>query len=314
VHRIELREIRERTYKSRDAWWTVLLVDPVASRLVRLVAPYRWITPNMLSFIAFLFGMGAAACFALQDRWWLVAGAVLFHLSFVVDCMDGKVARLNDTGSMFGAWFDFMFDRVRVIICTVALMGGQYARTGSTAYLWLATAVISLDLFRYLNSSQMAKIKRRMRRELRVARGEDITLPVPVDRRAMVIDEIESAEWATEAIEADDQPLSLYIRVRNWLLRRRIRTHLFSGIEFEMTVFIIGPLIGQVFWTSVVAGALLLFFETALVLRLWQLTRGFRTELAEAMEGARLEAERAGREAQQPATPGVTPAPMPTRV
>jgi phosphatidylglycerophosphate synthase len=316
VQRIELREIRERTYKSRDAWWTVLLVDPVASRLVRLVAPYRWITPNMLSFIAFVFGIAAAACFALQDRWWLVAGAVLFHLSFVVDCMDGKIARLNDTGSMFGAWFDFMFDRVRVIVCTAALMGGQYARTGSTAYLWLATAVISLDLFRYLNSSQMAKIKRRMRRELREARGEDITLPAPVDRRAMVVDEIESSESAAEAVEADDRSQSPYIRVRNWLLRRRIRTHLFSGIEFEMTVFIIGPLIGQVFWTSIVAGALLLFFEAALVLRLWQLTRGFRVELAEALEEAQRETDRAEREAAQRAgTPGIKPpAPLPTRV
>jgi phosphatidylglycerophosphate synthase len=28
-----------------------------------------------------------------------VAGAVLFHLSFVIDCMDGKIARLNGTGS-----------------------------------------------------------------------------------------------------------------------------------------------------------------------------------------------------------------------
>jgi phosphatidylglycerophosphate synthase len=315
VQRIELREIRERTYKSRDAWWTVLLVDPLASRLVRLVAPYRWITPNMLSAIAFVFGMGAAVCFALQDRWWLVAGALLFHLSFVVDCMDGKIARLNDTGSMFGAWFDFMFDRIRVIVCTVALMGGQYVRTGDTAYLWLATAVISLDLFRYLNSSQMAKIKRRMRREIREARGEDITLPAPLDRRAVVVDEIESDEAAAEDVDADDRQLSTYIRVRNWLLRRRIRTHLFSGIEFEMTVFIIGPLIGQVFWTSVVAGVLLLAFELALVLRLWQLTRVFKIELAEALEEAASDTDRTAQvPAQRTAPEDITPAPLPTRV
>ncbi|MCA2213730.1 CDP-alcohol phosphatidyltransferase family protein [Wangella sp. NEAU-J3] len=240
----------------------------------------------MLSFIAFVFGMGAAACFALQDRWWLVAGAALFHLSFVVDCMDGKIARLNDSGSMFGAWFDFIFDRIRVIVCTVALMGGQYARTGEVKFLWLATAVISLDLFRYLNSSQMAKIKRSMTRQLNEARGQEQVAPVET---TSVTDEGEH-----EPAAADDRNHSPYIRMRNWLLRRRIRTHLFSGIEFEMTVFIIGPLIGFVFWTSIVAGVLLLAFEAALVGRLWQLTRRFQGELATAL-------------AEQPAGPHVVP-------
>src|SRR3954451_25037520 len=98
VQRIELAEIRERTYKKRDAWWTVLLVDPVAVRLVRLVAPYRWITPNLLTGLATVLGLGAAAAFWQQEHRWLIVGAVLFHLSFVVDCMDGKIARLNGTG------------------------------------------------------------------------------------------------------------------------------------------------------------------------------------------------------------------------
>ena len=62
AQRLSLGEIRTRTYKDRDAWWTVWLVDPLASRLVWLVAPYRWITPNRLTIAAFLFGVGAAAC------------------------------------------------------------------------------------------------------------------------------------------------------------------------------------------------------------------------------------------------------------
>ena len=70
MQRIGIKEIQERTYKKRDAWWTVLLVDPVAVRLVWLVAPYRWITPNRLSFTAFLMGLGAAAA----SRWRTAAG------------------------------------------------------------------------------------------------------------------------------------------------------------------------------------------------------------------------------------------------
>ena len=276
MQRTDLQDIRERTYKARDAWWTVLLVDPFAVRLVRFVAPYRWITPNLLSGLAFVFGVGAAYCFAMQERWWLVAGAVLFHLSFVVDCMDGKIARLNGTGSMFGQWFDFIFDRLRVVLCAVALMGGQYDRTGDVAWVWLAAGVVGLDLFRYVNGSQMAKIKASMKAQLDEARGQVATVQVTDD------------EGETDEPVPTYAPRSTYERIRIALLRHRIRIHLFSGIEFEMTVFIIGPLIGFVFWTSIVAGVLLLIFEALLVFRLSQLIGQWKRAMAKAQH-ARLD-------------------------
>jgi CDP-alcohol phosphatidyltransferase-like enzyme len=281
VQRVELAEIRERTYKKRDAWWTVLLVDPVASRLVRLVAPYRWITPNLLTLIATVLGLGAAACFAQQDRGWLIAGAVLFHLSFLVDCMDGKIARLNGTGSMFGAWFDFMFDRLRVIVCSVALFGGQYDRTGEQIYLWLAVGVVSADLFRYLNSSQMSKIKSAMRNRLSEVRGHAVGPPEPEDVSGEPADDAGSP-----APMPDDPQQTTYVRVRNWLLRRRIRMHLVSGIEFEMFVFIIGPLTGWIIAVSIVSGILLLGMEAALVAKLWLATRRYPAQLAAAEAAA----------------------------
>ena len=267
VRRSSLQDIREQTYKVRDAWWTVLLVDPLAVRLVRLVAPYRWITPNLLTVLAMLLGVGSAACFLAQDRWWLIAGALLFHLSFVVDCMDGKIARLNGTGSMFGAWFDFMFDRLRVFMCAAALFGGQYARTGHVAYLWTLVVVTFLDLFRYLNSQQMTRTRQSMRDLLDEARG-----PVP-----------DGPVTGTPM-----PPVGPRARLRAALVQRRIRTHLFSGIEFEMFVFIIGPLTGQVIATSVVAGALLVAFELFLIFKLWRATRGFPVALAKAQATAAL--------------------------
>ncbi|GID94339.1 CDP-alcohol phosphatidyltransferase family protein [Amorphoplanes digitatis] len=265
-----MQEIREQTYKVRDAWWTVLLVDPLAARLVRLVAPYRWITPNLLTGLATLLGVASAACFLAPcflagERWWLAAGAVFFHLSFVVDCMDGKVARLNGTGSLFGAWFDFMFDRLRVFMCAVALFGGGYARTGEVAYLWTLIVVTFLDLFRYVNSQQMAKTRETMRAELTEAAG-----PAP--------------RTAPDAALAP--PQGPRARLRAALLRHRIRTHLVSGIEFEMAVFIIGPLTGWVIATSLVAGALLLAFELLLIVKLWRATRGFPVALAKAQAAA----------------------------
>jgi phosphatidylglycerophosphate synthase len=298
VPRIELREIRERTYKDRDAWWTVVLVDPLAARLVRLVAPYRWITPNLLTSLATVLGLAAAVCFVRPDRGWLIAGALLFHASFVVDCMDGKIARLNGTGSMFGAWFDFMFDRLRVIVCAAALFGGQYHRSGNLLYLWLAFGVVAADLFRYLNGAQMSKIKAAMRLQLAEARGETL-----IAQAELSAEEASDGEEQTSRQPMPDDPQqATYIRLRNLLLRRRIRLHLFSGIEFEMTVFIVGPLIGFVAGTTIAALVLLLGFEVALVGKLWLATRRFAVQLA-AAEAAEVPSQVSGDEVNRPLSP-----------
>jgi phosphatidylglycerophosphate synthase len=265
---VTLQEIRDRTYKPRDAWWTVLLVDPLASRLVRIVAPHRRITPNMLTTVATILGLAAAACFAQQTRWWLIAGALLFHVSFVVDCMDGKIARLNGTGSLFGAWFDFVFDRLRVFACALALFGGQYLRTDRDIYLWLLAVVIFLDLFRYLNGAQMTKVRTEMRERLTEARGYEIEPEDP----------------------ADDPSPSFKRRVGNALRTNRIRTHLFSGIEYEMFVFIVAPLTGWLIPVTVAAGSLLLVFEAWLIYKLYRHTQAFPAQLETAIKDGGLRA------------------------
>jgi hypothetical protein len=140
----------------------------------------------------------------------------------------------------------------------------------------------------------MAKIKATMRLRLDEARGTT-TVAAPVDD-----------EGETEEPVPAGPARSPYERVRNALLRHRIRIHLFSGIEFEMTVLIIGPLIGFVFWTSIVAGVLLLLFEALLVFRLWQLIGKWKADMAGAERKA---AEREVAEGQP-----VRPEPTPTRV
>jgi phosphatidylglycerophosphate synthase len=234
-----LAEIQQRTRKPLDAWWTVLLVDPVAGRLVRLAAGYRWITPNRLTAVTAALGLGAAAGFAGQSRGWLALGAVLFHLGFVADCVARRIARLRGGGSLFGAWFDFMFERVRAVLCAVALMGGQYRRTGEMVFVWLAALVIALDLLRYLNAGQMSRVRAVMR-----------------------------ADPGYPTTERDERA-----RLATWLRRRRIRVHLVSGVEFEMLVFVVAPLTGWIVGGTLAAAALLAAFEVRLVVLLWQATR-----------------------------------------
>ncbi|MHC5264470.1 CDP-alcohol phosphatidyltransferase family protein [Streptomyces sp. UC4497] len=315
-----LPEVRRITQKKRDAWWTVLLVDPIATPLVRVTARWTRITPNQITWGALILGLGAAGCFAMGDWRWLIAGALIYHLSFVLDCMDGKVARLTGQGSVFGAWLDYIFDRVRVMACAVALMGGQFHRTGDLIYVWLAVVVVFLDGLRYINSLEIFKtrhtmrkqIKARMRAARRAQNADDVAFMEDLLRAnpsADIEQDLRGAAAATEegaaqqsetfepttqtetgtveAVEPAPRPkvvdlhqefrsrFPVYLRFRSFLLRHRIRTHLISGIEFQMAVFIVGPLIDQVIGATVVAGVLLLVFELAIVYKLLLSTRDF---------------------------------------
>ncbi|WP_150237869.1 CDP-alcohol phosphatidyltransferase family protein [Nocardiopsis quinghaiensis] len=281
-------QVKEETYKAKDAWWTVFLVDPLAGRLVVWTANRTSVTPNQLTLGAGILGLLSALCFAAPvlvtgGGWpWLLLGALLFHLSFVLDCMDGKIARLKGTGSVFGTWVDFVFDRIRFFGCVMALLIGQWAVTGNAAYLIVAPVVVFFDLLRYLNGSQVAKTRRGMRRKLAELTGDTDRL-----RAAGPGDADPEDDEAADALDrpAAPVPSGFYPRMRDMLLRHRVRPHLFSGIEFEMFLCVVAPVTVLVaFFTplgsliipvAVFSVLALAFFETVLVLRLWKETRRF---------------------------------------
>lgn len=318
-----LEDVREKTYKPRDSWWTVFLVDPVASRMVRTVANRTSITPDHLTISALVLGAGAAWSFGRGDVTGLVVGALIFHVSFLLDCMDGKIARLKGTGTVFGSWLDYVFDRLRVLICTIGLMGGQYAASGDAVFLWFALAIVFTDMFRYLNSPQMAKVRRNIRTSQRERAAsalevlpEGALVKVLGKKRFAELKPVPEAERAAEGMAPDDadpdeevgaepgrrEPMKapaagslaerfpVYGRFRAFLCRNRVRPHLFSGIEFQMGVFIVAPLAGAfspaaMLVVAALSCAGLLVFEAFIVFRLWQSARRYERERA-AIEAA----------------------------
>jgi CDP-alcohol phosphatidyltransferase len=106
------------TIKDRDACWTVFVIDPVAVPLAALAARSKPVTPNRLTALSALVALGAAALFASSH---FTVGAVVFQLSFLLDCMDGKLASMRQIRNGWGAFFDVAGDNVRFVACFVAL-------------------------------------------------------------------------------------------------------------------------------------------------------------------------------------------------
>jgi hypothetical protein len=83
-----------------------------------------------------------------------------------------------------------------------------------------------------------------------------------------------------------------YLRFRDVLLRHRVRTHLISGIEFQMLVFIVGPACNIIVPMTVPAIVVVAMFELVIHFKLYLSTRDCLRLTSEAREEAdRLEAQ-----------------------
>lgn len=107
-----------------DIFTTRLFFDPLAVPLTILFSKVRWISANHVTFAALVPGLAGAWCFAMGRFGW---GAVAYYLFFLLDSVDGKLARLRGGGDPLGAFYDFMVDRI--VIGTMVLgMGWSFVQ------------------------------------------------------------------------------------------------------------------------------------------------------------------------------------------
>ncbi len=78
------------------------------SRPIARALAHTPVTPNQVSFIAFLMAAGAAALFYYDLNIW---AGVLVQASSIVDGVDGDLARAKNMASKFGGFFDALLDR-----------------------------------------------------------------------------------------------------------------------------------------------------------------------------------------------------------
>jgi phosphatidylglycerophosphate synthase len=105
-----------------------LLIRKISNRMTKYVARTN-ITPNQITFISFLIGV-IAAYFISSGVWRdLIIGGILVLLSYIIDNVDGEIARLKGLGSAKGAFIDNSLDRIKEGIIFFAISMAFYAQT-----------------------------------------------------------------------------------------------------------------------------------------------------------------------------------------
>ena len=115
--------------------WTEWVCRPPAAVVVWALRGTR-VTPNQVTFLSALVAAGAGLMFALlPGHLWLVAAAVVFELSFVLDCADGQLARVRGTASPLGHLLDFLMDELKAMFLFGCVAYRLWHGSGEELYL-----------------------------------------------------------------------------------------------------------------------------------------------------------------------------------
>ncbi|MCZ7472872.1 DUF5941 domain-containing protein [Micromonospora sp. WMMC273] len=137
--------------KERDDFFTTFFVSTWSPYVTKAAARIG-IGPTGVTLVSVAFAVAAAVLFGTGGRPALVAGAVLLYLGFVLDCVDGQLARYTRHFSAWGGWLDTMADRFKEYVVYAGL--GFGATHAGFRYGWaLALAAMTLQTVRHMTDT-----------------------------------------------------------------------------------------------------------------------------------------------------------------
>nr|WP_296069560.1 DUF5941 domain-containing protein [uncultured Actinoplanes sp.] len=137
--------------KEKDDFFTTYAVSSW-SPLVTKAAARLGLSPSGVTALSVLFAVAAALAFWQASRPAMIAGGVLLYLGFVLDCVDGQLARYTRRFGAFGGWLDTMADRAKEYAVYAGLAAG--AERIGLPYAWpLAITAILLQTVRHMTDT-----------------------------------------------------------------------------------------------------------------------------------------------------------------
>lgn len=109
------------TRKARENYWAKYLSRPFAAVLVAALKDTR-VTPDQVTIAAFLVSCAGAGVMLGWRSWaGLLVAVAVYQLAYVLDCVDGMLARVRGSSSAVGHLFDFMMDEIKAVLLLAAV-------------------------------------------------------------------------------------------------------------------------------------------------------------------------------------------------
>ncbi|MEV0004689.1 DUF5941 domain-containing protein [Micromonospora sp. NPDC050980] len=156
--------------KERDDFFTTFFVSTWSPHVTKAAARMG-LGPSGVTLLSVLLAVAAAVLFGVGGRPALVAGAVLLYLGFVLDCVDGQLARYTRHFSAWGGWLDTMADRFKEYVVYAGL--GFGATHAGFRYGWaLALAAMTLQTVRHMTDTWYGALHDEAARRPKVVTGD----------------------------------------------------------------------------------------------------------------------------------------------
>jgi len=137
-----IAEVYRRTRKPKDLLWNRFVARPLAA-VVLVPLEHTRITPNQVTLGTLIVFLASMLTIALVPTWGgLLAGVGVLEFAYVLDCVDGQLARLRGTSTPIGAHLDFLMDELKAFLL-VAAVGVRLWRADGDAR-WLLEGLLAL--------------------------------------------------------------------------------------------------------------------------------------------------------------------------
>lgn len=109
------------TFQAREEWWSRVFATPMAQLILTVVADWRCMTPNRLTVLSFCFTILSGVIILVDNTTSLVVAGILLQVAYIIDCMDGQLARYRGVSSTIGSLLDKWSDFVKFPFIIIAL-------------------------------------------------------------------------------------------------------------------------------------------------------------------------------------------------
>ncbi len=95
----------------------------ISRYIVRVVDPIPGVSPNRITWFGFILAglSGILLALAGDDFVWLLAAAIVYWFSAIMDCVDGQLARVRGICSKTGEWLDFVLEGGKGVILWMSI-------------------------------------------------------------------------------------------------------------------------------------------------------------------------------------------------
>lgn len=158
------RRCQKPDHRRIGSWLARRVARPAALRITWLVIPWG-VSAHATTLLAWAMALAAALCLATGSAWGWLAAAALLQVWYLLDHVDGQLARWHGTASLDGVALDYLMHHAVTATTWFAVGWGVAAARGQAAWIAVgAAAALALLLGGLLNDVRYKAFFQRLKR------------------------------------------------------------------------------------------------------------------------------------------------------